>query len=254
VAGSSAVDAGIDALYRGPLSAFVPSRLALARTLTGAEARQIKALPKPTVVPWSVNQVFWHARHLYDGVLRTGEARRAAEIAALKGRAVDVRAATARHRGAIAKAVASAEKSAVAYGLHPGDDALRRMFEAASLASTLPEPHGRFTKPLAPAGFEALAGVALEQVTPVPASLLVHPGGKPQAGRTPVATPAEVRRAERERAVRERQKREEIKKAEATAAHARAAEARARDAWERSRREAETAEQDLARLRGTGEP
>ena len=49
-------------LYQQPLSAFTAARNALAKTLSGAEAHRIKRLAKPTVVPWTINQLYWRAR------------------------------------------------------------------------------------------------------------------------------------------------------------------------------------------------
>ena len=47
----SALDAKIDDLYQLGLSEFTSARNALAKSLSGAEAKRVKALPKPTVVP-----------------------------------------------------------------------------------------------------------------------------------------------------------------------------------------------------------
>jgi len=79
----SALDAKIDDLYRLPLSEFTGARNALAKTLTGDEAKRVRALEKPTVVPWAVNQVYWRARSTYDRLMKSGEKLRAAQIAAL---------------------------------------------------------------------------------------------------------------------------------------------------------------------------
>ena len=65
----------------------------------------MKGLQKPTVVPWAVNQVYWHARPVYDRLVSSGEKLRAAQIEALKGRSADVRRATEAHRKALADAV-----------------------------------------------------------------------------------------------------------------------------------------------------
>ena len=56
----------IDELYRLPLGDFTLSRNALVKTLTGGEAKRVRSLVKPTVVPWAVNQLFWRARPTYD--------------------------------------------------------------------------------------------------------------------------------------------------------------------------------------------
>ena len=70
------VESSIDDLYKGLLSEFVPARTRLAKTLTGPEAQRVKALKKPTLVPWAVNQVYWHARPVYDRLARSGAALR----------------------------------------------------------------------------------------------------------------------------------------------------------------------------------
>ena len=99
----SALDAKIDDLYRLPLGEFTGARNALAKSLSKDDAKLVKALEKPTVVPWAVNQVYWRARSTYDRLMKSGEKLRAAQIAALEGRAADVRAAERgappRHRG-----------------------------------------------------------------------------------------------------------------------------------------------------------
>ena len=154
------LDGKIDDLYRQPLDAFVTARNALAKTLTGDEAKRVRALVKPTVVPWAVNQVYWQARPTYDKLIKSGERLRAAQIASLEGRrGADVREAGDSHRTALADAVKAAERIAAAAGTNPPADALMRTFETLSLASEPPEPPGRLTKPLQPSGFEALAGV-----------------------------------------------------------------------------------------------
>ena len=95
------LDAKIDALYRQPLDDFIAERNALAKTLSGADAKRVRALAKPTVVPWAVNQVYWHARPIYDKAIKSGERLRAAQIASLEGRrGADVREAGETHRRA----------------------------------------------------------------------------------------------------------------------------------------------------------
>jgi len=155
----SALDSSIDDLYQRPLNEFTPARNTLAKSLSGADAKRVRALAKPTLVPWAVNQVYWRARGAYDRLMKSGERLRTAQIAALEGRDADVRAATETHRHAIADAVREAERLAATAGSKPSPDALARSFEALSLATGSPEPPGRLTQALQPAGFEALAGV-----------------------------------------------------------------------------------------------
>ncbi|MCU1386058.1 MAG: hypothetical protein JWL71_4755, partial [Acidobacteria bacterium] len=122
----AALDDRIDDLYRLPLAEFTGARNALAKSLAKHEATIIQALEKPTVVPWTVNQVYWRARRTYDRVMQRGEKLRAAQIAALEGRTADVRAASEAHRRAISEAVAEGERLAAAAGAKPGADALAR--------------------------------------------------------------------------------------------------------------------------------
>jgi hypothetical protein len=153
----SALDAKIDDLYRLPLAEFTGARNALAKSLSGDDAKRVRKLEKPTIVPWAANQVYWRARSTYDRLMKSGEKLRAAQIAALEGRAADVRAASEAHRRAIADAVAEAER--LCAGAKPSPDALARTFESLSLATHPPETPGRLTDALQPAGFEALAGI-----------------------------------------------------------------------------------------------
>jgi hypothetical protein len=152
-------DSQIDDLYRRPLDEFIEARAALASQLKGDEARRVKQLKKPTAVPWAVNQVYWHARPLFDRVLTSGNALRLAQIAALEGRSADVRGTTTAHRDAVASAVAKATEIASAGNVQPSRDALTQTFEALSLAPAPSSLLGRLTQPLHPGGFELLAGV-----------------------------------------------------------------------------------------------
>ena len=253
------VESSIDDLYKGPLSEFVPARTNLAKTLTGPEAQRVKALKKPTLVPWAVNQVYWHARPVYDRLAKSGAALRSAQVAALSGRPANVRGATESHRKAISEAVAEASRLATRADTHPSAEELARMFEAISVTPELPDPPGRLVKTLAPAGFEALAGIAIKPAArerSAPPTARSAPAPTPSRPTLVVAsTPSAARivednrRREREQAAAERQKRAAIQKAEIAMRRATAAEARTRQAWERAQAERQNAASKLAALR-----
>jgi hypothetical protein len=248
----SALDDKINDLYQQPLSEFIAARTALAKSLSGDEAKRVKALAKPTVVPWAVNQVYWRARATYDRLMKSGEQLRKAQIAALEGKAADVRTAGEAHRRAIADAVGEAERLAAPSGSKPSPDGLMRTFEALSVAGEPPEEPGRLTQPLQPAGFEALAGVTPKHV-PEAKRALLFAGPKAVPPRAPVAggSPAREReqtKKDKEREAREAREREEaarearardaaLRKAEARLARVEAAEQQARAAWERAHEE-----------------
>lgn len=248
------VDDKIDDLYQQPLADFITARNALARTLSGADAQRVKALPKPTVVAWAANQVYWQARAAYDALMKSGERVRKAQIAALQGKAADIRGANEDHRRAVSAAVAEAERLAADAGSKPSPDALTRTFEAMSLTPHPPDPPGRLTELLQPGtGFEALAGI-----TPVGGGKAVHAHQEPprrvrlQPDRDRDSNPsrraAETdRETPGDRAAREREAKRAAEEARREAEEARAAAAAAR------KRDAELRKADalVARAEGT---
>lgn len=228
------LDAKIDDLYRQPFDDFIAERNALAKTLSGADAKRVRALAKPTVVPWAVNQVYWHARPTYDKAIKSGERLRTAQIASLEGRrGVDVREAGDAHRRAIADAVKEAERLAAAAGASPAADALMRTFETLSLAAGSPEAPGRLTKALQPAGFEALAGVTPKAV---PAPLAFKARERSGSEKAAPGSPSSKGDRKKEQAAAEAAHKRDaaIKSATAAVARAETAEQLARAAWERS--------------------
>jgi hypothetical protein len=254
----SALDTKIDDLYHLPLGEFTAARNALAKSLAGDEAKRVKALEKPTVVPWAVNQVYWRARSTYDRLMKSGEKLRAAQIAALEGRAADVRAATEAHRRAITDAVAEAERLSAASGAKPGVDALARTFESLSLATSAPQAPGRLTDALQPAGFEALLGITPSDVRSTKSEArsgrleLAKPNVERRTPKDERRTKAAALAAEREsaRLAAERQKYDAaVKAAEAELARVQRAEQNARETWERAHDDLLAARQALSDLR-----
>jgi hypothetical protein len=103
-----------DALYGLPLEEFVPQRDALAKRLRNDGDREgaarVKALRKPTVAAWAVNQVVRTQgaalRELDAAGLALREAQ--AELLSGKGSGADLRAAGERERAAVAELVKAA--------------------------------------------------------------------------------------------------------------------------------------------------
>ena len=261
----SALDDKIDDLYRLPLGEFTAARNALAKALSGDEAKRIRALEKPTVVPWAVNQVYWRARSTFDRLMKSGEKLRAVQIAALEGREADVRGASEAHRRAIADAVAEAERLSAAAAAKPGADALARTFESLSLTGTAAKTPGRLTEALQPAGFEALLGVTPSDGGHTKAdkrsgTLEVVKSGERRTPNAERRTPNDERKAsraaalaaEKEAARVAREKAEHaaaVKAAEADLARAVDTEQKARETWERAHDDLLAARQALTDLR-----
>ncbi len=257
------LEARIDDLYRGSLDEFIPARSALAAGLKGPDQQRVKQLRKPTAVPWAVNQVYWHARAVFDRAARTGADLRRAQIQALEGRSTDVRTASEAHRTAIATAVAQAVRFAEIGHLTPDRDALARTFEALTLTPAPPTPAGRLTGALQPGGFEMLAGIPVSGKHGPSAGAAAAPAPK-----KPTGSQRDERAAARERerlAAEARKRAAELKRAEADLSRARDQEAeanrhwdaireeleRAKKAWEQARERVQKAERTLADLRSS---
>lgn len=193
------VERDIDALYQGPLADFIAARNALAKA---AKRPDVKALEKPALPAWAVNQIYWHERPVFDGVVRTAEAMREAHRQALAGQAADIREAEARHRAAIRDATRAATARLTGAG-HPATAATIESITRTLEALPSPEAAGRLTRPLQPAGLEALAGLTVT-TPPRPALRVVSSRPAPAA----VDDAAERARAEaKAQAARERQAR-----------------------------------------------
>ena len=265
---TKALEIAIDALYALPLEEFVAARQALAKTVKGEDARQVKALAKPTTIPWVVNLLKWRDPGAYDRVTTSGAAFRTAQIAALEGRGTTLREATATHRKALAEAAQLGTRLAASHGVTVDPDAVSRMLETVSLAERIAETPGRFTTLVQPAGFEALMGVALvasssasDQTRPgadasdtrTPSATakqpLRFPSGAPKVDTIDLAAAAAAEKGEHERRAAREQRARAVAEAEARLAVAKQQEAEAREVWHRTKDVVDTALQavDAAR-------
>src|SRR5215471_16158345 len=89
MSGSAAHTGDIDALFKLPLGEFTAARNALAAEFKKAgrqaEANETKALIKPSVSAWVVNQLFWRHREAFDRLLEAGNRLRHAQASPLTG-------------------------------------------------------------------------------------------------------------------------------------------------------------------------
>jgi hypothetical protein len=151
-----ALDAEIDRLYQLPLEAFTPERNALAKR-AGADGARIKALVKPPIAAWAVNQLFWKQGNVWNALIAASENARKAHRAVLAGKAGDVRAAGKVHDEAVEAAV-KATLAVLEQAGHPATDATRHAIATTLRALPGEEAPGRLTRALQPAGFEMLSG------------------------------------------------------------------------------------------------
>jgi len=96
----------IEGLFQLPLGDFTSARNALASRLKkagqAAAAESVKALQKPSLSAWTVNQLFWKHREAFDSLLDAGQKFRTAQAAQLNGRSTDIRGPLEARREALA--------------------------------------------------------------------------------------------------------------------------------------------------------
>jgi len=156
---SRALQTQIDRLYQLPLDEFTPARNALAKG-AGADTARIRALAKPPVAAWAVNQLRWRDQDVWDELIAAAENAQRAHKAVLSGRGGDVRAAGQVHDEAVEKALKATLALLEAAG-QPATDATRHAIATTLRALPGDEPPGRLTKTLQPGGFEMLAGLSV---------------------------------------------------------------------------------------------
>jgi hypothetical protein len=162
-----------DELFGLPPEEFVAARDDLARRLRREgepeAAKQVKALRRPPLSAWAVNQLARRPGEGLGPLLAAGERLRAAHQAALAGEgAAELRAAAKAERDAVAGLVRSAMELLGEAG-HPTTDATRdRVASTLHAAAASPEAAaqvggGRLTADLDPSGFGAVPDGAFEE-------------------------------------------------------------------------------------------
>jgi hypothetical protein len=157
------LDDDIDALFKLPLTQFVSARKALAARLKkngfvrGAEG--VKALAKPSISAWTVNQLYWQHREAFDELIATSRRFRKAQSS---GKMVNMREALDARRDALSHLSDLATEALRDAGHNPSLDTLRRIgttLEALSAYTSLSDGPslGRLTEDIDPPGFDSLS-------------------------------------------------------------------------------------------------
>src|SRR6266508_5976217 len=67
----------LDALFKLPLPEFIAGRKTLAAQVKKSgrrdDADYVKALVKPSITAWAVNQLYWQYRDAFDRLIATGQ-------------------------------------------------------------------------------------------------------------------------------------------------------------------------------------
>lgn len=242
MATSPSLESAIDRLFQLPLEEFVAARNALAKEAAGADAARVRALQKPNLIAWALNQMYWSARPSFDALVTAAARLRVAQAAALMGKPSDLRVADAEHRAALRAALKEATAILAGAG-HAATPDTVRLLTAAFEALPWKDPAGRLVRPPSSSGFEALAGLPVAE-----------PSATARQGETAPPPPRERRPA---RGAGKRQAEAESTKREDTAEREAAAERERLARLKNAREEAASTRQSAAaageRLRASEE-
>jgi hypothetical protein len=179
----------VDALFRLPLAEFTGARNTLAAKLKKsgrgeekAESARVKALVKPSISAWAVNQLYWNHREAFDRLMASGERFHKAQKSRPAGKLADMRGALDARREALTHlsdlATSLLRDAGPNPGQNPTPDTIRRVtttleaMSAHASRSDAPRP-GRLTHDVDPPGFESLAplipGAGMTEATEEPA-------------------------------------------------------------------------------------
>lgn len=159
-------DLTYDDLFRLARTDFTSARNALERRLRHHDpdaAARIKALRRPSVSAWAVNQLWWRERGLFAALLAAGEDLRGAQLRGAPG--AQQQALSQARRNCLTQLTAAAQRQLAATG-HPATTATLRkvtttLEACAAYGTQLPEhARGHLCEDLAPPGFERLADFA----------------------------------------------------------------------------------------------
>jgi len=182
---SGKLEDDVDALFRLPLAEFIAARKTLAARLKqvgrGDEADRVKALVKPPISAWAVNQLYWKHREAFDRLIATGQRFRKAQTSGLAGKVAEMRGALDARREALSDLADLATGLLSEAGHNSTLDTMRRItttLEAMSAYASLPgaSSPGRLTQDVDPPGFESFAslipGTGMTERTEAPARVI----------------------------------------------------------------------------------
>ncbi len=172
----------LDALFRAPRDRFVTLRNALVKQLRTAGdasgAAQVRALTKPNVSAWAVNQLWWTRRTDVEALLEAGR-RQAKAVRSAAGPTEHATAGQARRR-ALGTLMDAATEILTTAGNAATMATLRRIsttleaLAAHGVREGGPHP-GRLSADLDPPGFELLGVLAAGSAEPQPAAPVPSP-------------------------------------------------------------------------------
>jgi hypothetical protein len=164
---ATALERELDALYQLPLDRFTAARNELAKRLRadgqGEDAKQVKALRKPTAAVWLVNRLAREDELDIQRLLKAGESMTKTQAKVARGQSpAGFLEARREEQRALERLARAARKLADREGV--GSSAIDRATQTLRAAALTEEgrrllKRGRLTEELQPPGFEALTGL-----------------------------------------------------------------------------------------------
>ena len=160
------LDQDVDELFKLPLGEFIAARDALAKRLKQNgrpdDAALVKALAKPPVSAWAVNQLYWNHRAAFEELLAAGQRFHKAQTSGAAAKVANMRGSLEARRAALAELSDLASSVLSDAGHSPSPDTIRRItttLEAISAYASLSDGPtlGRLSQDVDPPGFESLS-------------------------------------------------------------------------------------------------
>jgi hypothetical protein len=157
----------VDALFKLPLAEFTGARNTLAAQLKrdgrANEANIVKALPKPSISAWAVNQLHWKHREAFAQLMATSQQLRQAQKSRTTGKIGDMRGSLDARREALSQLSELASALLSEAGHNPTPDTIHRITTTLQAVAAYTSPDGptpgRLTHDIDPPGFESLASM-----------------------------------------------------------------------------------------------
>jgi len=158
----------LNALFRLPLADFTGARNALAFQLKQSgrreESDRVKALAKPSITAWAVNQLYWQHREAFDRLIATGQRFRKAQTSGRIPKVADMREALDARREALSTLSDLATALLRDAGSSPTPETIHRIsttLEGLSAYASFPDDQrpGRLSRDVDPPGFESFASL-----------------------------------------------------------------------------------------------
>ena len=232
-----------DKLYQAPLGEFTAARNALAARIKAAHgadaAAHVKALVKPSIAAWVLNQLYWRHQAEFMALLMAGDALRLAQQQRLGGAEVDVAPPTRARQSAMDTLLALATDILKDGGHAPSPDMRQRLLGsldalAAYGTGSLAPRAGRLTEDVPAPGFAAFAGLAIPSGAGGEGGEPVEPG-TPRPALAPVKLSVVARRSKEKALALVAQAEAALAEARAEATRAAEALATADGAWQAAR-------------------